>query len=162
MIRSRATFPDARGSRSGAVCSPRARRRGDFCLVSSAIPLCTGMTAIGQKHLGFVWTRWGIEYSRERVRQVMHALGLRWRRLRHRYLKAKREEQAACVAELEEWWLDWPEEWELIFVDEAPVRRRRGAHRPRRVPYQCSMKAVWMEGLSPRLAISSAKHRGPP
>lgn len=34
MIRSRATFPDARGSRSGAVCSPRARRRGDFCVTT--------------------------------------------------------------------------------------------------------------------------------
>jgi hypothetical protein len=45
MIRSRATFPDARGSRSGAVGSPRARRRGDFCLVSSAVKNCEPGTA---------------------------------------------------------------------------------------------------------------------
>jgi Winged helix-turn helix/DDE superfamily endonuclease len=71
----------------------------------------------------FIYTRFGIEYSRERVRQVMHALGWRWRRLRHRHLKATPEEQAAFVAEWEERWLDWPEEWELIFVAEATVRR---------------------------------------
>ncbi len=56
----------------------------------------------------FIYTRFGMEYCRERVR-----------RLRHRHLKAKPEEQVAFRAELE----DWPEEWELIFVDEATVRR---------------------------------------
>jgi hypothetical protein len=45
MIRSRATVPDARGSRSGAVGSSRARRRGDFCLVSSAVKNCEPGTA---------------------------------------------------------------------------------------------------------------------
>jgi transposase len=71
----------------------------------------------------FIYTRFGIEYCRERVRQVLHALGFRLRRLRHRHLKAKPEEQAAFVAELEELVLDWPEEWALVCVDEATVRR---------------------------------------
>jgi transposase len=71
----------------------------------------------------FMYTRFGMEYSRERVRQVMHALGVRLRRLRHHHLKAKAEEQAAFVAELEALLMDWPEEWELIFADEATVRR---------------------------------------
>jgi hypothetical protein len=72
------------------------------------------------RHL--IYTHFGIEYSRERVRQVMHALGFRLRRLRH-HLKAKPKEQAAFVAELEEWLVDWPEAWELIVVDEPTVRR---------------------------------------
>ena len=59
----------------------------------------------------FIYTRFGIEYSRERVRQVMPALGFRLRRLRPRHLKAKPEEQAALVAELEEVLMDWPEAW---------------------------------------------------
>jgi transposase len=71
----------------------------------------------------FIATHFGIQYSRERVRQVLHALGFRLRRLRHCHLKAKPEEQAAFVAELEALVQDWPEEWELIFVDEATVRR---------------------------------------
>jgi transposase len=71
----------------------------------------------------FIYTRFGVEYSRERVRQVLHALGFRLRRLRHRHLRAKPEEQVAFVTELEELLEDWPEDWELIFVDEATVRR---------------------------------------
>jgi transposase len=71
----------------------------------------------------FIYTRFGIEYCRERVRQLLHALGFRLRRLRHRHLKAKPEEQAAFRAELEALVQDWPEGWELIFVDEATVRR---------------------------------------
>ena len=71
----------------------------------------------------FIYTRFGIEYSRERVRQVMPALGFRLRWLRPRHLKAKPEEQAALVAELEEVLVDWPEAWELRCVDEATVRR---------------------------------------
>jgi hypothetical protein len=71
----------------------------------------------------FLSTHLGIESSRERVRQVRPALGFRWRRLRHRHRKAKPEEPAALVAELEEWLVDWPEEWERIVVDEATVRR---------------------------------------
>jgi hypothetical protein len=39
-------------------------------------------------------------YGRERVHQLLHALGFRWRRLRHRHLKAKPEEQAVFVAAL--------------------------------------------------------------
>jgi transposase len=39
----------------------------------------------------FISTRVGIEYCRERVRQLLHALGFRLRRLRHRYLRAKPE-----------------------------------------------------------------------
>jgi hypothetical protein len=71
----------------------------------------------------FISTRLGVAYCRERVRQLLHELGFRLRRLRHRHLKAKPEEQAAFVAELEELLRDWPEDWELIFVDEATVRR---------------------------------------
>jgi transposase len=71
----------------------------------------------------FISTRLGVEYCRERVRQVLHELGCRLRRLRHRHLKAKPEEQAAFVAELAELLMDWPEDWELICVDEATIRR---------------------------------------
>jgi hypothetical protein len=71
----------------------------------------------------FISTRLGVEYCRERVRQLLHELGFRLRRLRHRHLKAKPAEQAAFVAELEELLMDWPEDWELICVDEATVRR---------------------------------------
>jgi DDE superfamily endonuclease len=45
------------------------------------------------------------------------------RRLRHRHLKAKPEEQVAFRTELEELLAEWPEDCELIFVDEATVRR---------------------------------------
>jgi transposase len=68
-------------------------------------------------------TRCGVEYSRERVRQVRHALGFRVRRRRHRHLRAKPEEQVAFVTELEELLEAWPEDWELSCVDEATVRR---------------------------------------
>jgi DDE superfamily endonuclease/Winged helix-turn helix len=68
-------------------------------------------------------TRFGIEYCRERVRQLLHALGFRLRRRRHRHLKAKPEEQAAFRAELAELVAERPEDCELIFVDEATVRR---------------------------------------
>jgi winged helix-turn-helix protein/DDE superfamily endonuclease len=71
----------------------------------------------------FIYTRFGIEYCRERVRQLLHALGFRLRRLRHRHLRAKPEEQAAFVEELAELLAKWPEDWELVFVDEATVRR---------------------------------------
>ena len=71
----------------------------------------------------FLYTRFRIEYCRERVRQLLHALGFRLRRLRHRHLKAKPEEQAAFRAELEKHLEAWPEDWELVFVDEATVRR---------------------------------------
>jgi transposase len=55
--------------------------------------------------------------------QLLHELGFRLRRLRHRHLKANPEEQAAFMAELEALLADWPEEWELSFVDEATMRR---------------------------------------
>jgi transposase len=71
----------------------------------------------------FIYTRFGIEQCRERVRQLLHELGFRLRRLRHRHLKAKPEEQLTFVAELEGLLAEWPEDWELIFVDEATVRR---------------------------------------
>jgi transposase len=71
----------------------------------------------------FIYTRFGIEYCRERVRQLLHALGFRLRRLRHRHLKAKPEEQTAFVAELEALLEEWREDCELIFVDEATIRR---------------------------------------
>ena len=68
-------------------------------------------------------TRFGIEYYRARVRRLLHELGFRLRRLRHRHLRATAEAHAAFVAEMEAWLAEWPEEWELIFVDEATVRR---------------------------------------
>jgi transposase len=71
----------------------------------------------------FIHTRFGVEHCRERVRQLLHELGFRLRRLRHRHLKAKPEEQAAFRTELAEWLAEWPEDCELIFVDEATVRR---------------------------------------
>jgi transposase len=71
----------------------------------------------------FISTRFGVEHGRERVRQLLHELGFRWRRLRHRHLKAKPEEQAAFRTELEELVAEWPEDCELLFVDEATVRR---------------------------------------
>jgi transposase len=58
----------------------------------------------------FICTRFGIAYCRERVRQLLHALGFRLRRLRHRHLKAKPEEQAVFVAALEELLAEWPED----------------------------------------------------
>jgi DDE superfamily endonuclease/Winged helix-turn helix len=73
------------------------------------------------RHL--IYTRFGIEYCRERVRQLLHMLGFRLRRLRHRHLKAKAEEQVAFQAELDARLAEWPEDWELICVDEATVRR---------------------------------------
>ena len=71
----------------------------------------------------FIATRLGVEYGREQVRPLLHGLGFRLRRLRHRHLKAKPEEQAAFRAELEELLGEWREDWELICVDEATVRR---------------------------------------
>jgi hypothetical protein len=72
----------------------------------------------------FLYTRFGVMYCRERARQLLHELGFRRRRLRHRHLKAKAEEQEACIAELEVWLEEWSEAWELLFVDEATVRRQ--------------------------------------
>jgi hypothetical protein len=71
----------------------------------------------------FIATRLGVEYCRERVRQLLHGLGFRLRRLRPRHLKGNPEEQAAFRAELEELLAAWPEEWELLCVDEATGRR---------------------------------------
>jgi hypothetical protein len=71
----------------------------------------------------FVYTRFGVEYCRERIRQLLHELGFRLRRLRHRHLRAKIEEQEAFVTELEALLEDWSEDWELLFIDEATVRR---------------------------------------
>jgi hypothetical protein len=70
-----------------------------------------------------VSTRFGVEYCRERVRPWLHALGFRLRRLRHRHLQAKPAAQVAFKAALEALLEDWPEEWELMCVDEATVRR---------------------------------------
>jgi transposase len=71
----------------------------------------------------FVYTHFGVEYCRERIRQLLHELGFRLRRLRHRHLRAKIEEQEAFVTELEALLEDRSEDWELLFVDEATVRR---------------------------------------
>jgi hypothetical protein len=70
-----------------------------------------------------IYTRFGIEYGRERVRQLWHPLGLRLRRWRRRHLKATPEAQAACRAALETLLAEWPEEWALLCGDEATVRR---------------------------------------
>jgi transposase len=67
----------------------------------------------------FIYTHFGIEYCRERVRQLLHELGFRLRRLRHRHLKANPEEQAAFRAELEELLVEWPADWELLFVEDV-------------------------------------------
>jgi transposase len=45
----------------------------------------------------FLYSRCGVAYSGERVRQWFHELGFRQRRLRHRHLRADPEEQAAFV-----------------------------------------------------------------
>jgi DDE superfamily endonuclease/winged helix-turn-helix protein len=71
----------------------------------------------------FLSTRCGVEYCRERVRQLLHAWGFRLRRLRHGHLKAKPQEQEAFVTDLAILLKDWPEEWERLCVDEATVRR---------------------------------------
>jgi transposase len=68
-------------------------------------------------------TRLGVESCRERVRQLLHGLGFRRRRLRHRHLKGEPEAQAACRAELEALLVAWPEDWERRLVEEATVRR---------------------------------------
>ena len=67
----------------------------------------------------FIYMRFGLEYCRERVRQVLHELGFRLRRLRHRHLRAKPQEQTAFAAELQTLLDDWPDDAELLFVDEA-------------------------------------------
>jgi winged helix-turn-helix protein len=71
----------------------------------------------------FISTCLGLPYWRERVRQLLYELSFRLRRLSHRHLQAKPEEQAAFRAELEEPLTQWPEDYALIFVDEATVRR---------------------------------------
>ena len=71
----------------------------------------------------FIYTRLGMGYCRERVRQLLHTLGFRLRRRRHRHLKAKAEEQAAFRAERAALLAEGPEEWELICVDDATLRR---------------------------------------
>jgi Winged helix-turn helix len=71
----------------------------------------------------FIYTRFGVEYCRERVRQLPHALGFRLRRLRHRHLRAKLQEQAAFQAERCERLEQWPADGELLLVDEATGRR---------------------------------------
>ena len=70
-----------------------------------------------------LYTRCGVEYSRERVRQLLHGLGFRRRRLRHYHLKANPQEQGAFVTDLDLLLRGWAEDWEMLFVDEATVRR---------------------------------------
>lgn len=71
----------------------------------------------------FLYTRFGIEHCRERVRQRLHQRGYRLRQVRQRHLKAKPEEPAAFRTELEARLAVWADNWELICVDEATVRR---------------------------------------
>ncbi len=70
-----------------------------------------------------IYTRFGLESCRERVRQLWHALGCRRRRLRPRQLKAQPAEQAALRAALETLLAEGPEAWALLCVEEATVRR---------------------------------------
>ena len=70
----------------------------------------------------FIARRLGLEYGRERVRPLLHARGGRRRRLRHRHLQAKPEEQAALVAALTVLLEEWPEDCERICVEEATIR----------------------------------------
>jgi hypothetical protein len=42
-------------------------------------------------------------YCRERARQLLHAVGFRLRRLRHRHLRGNPTEQEAFVIELSTW-----------------------------------------------------------
>jgi transposase len=56
----------------------------------------------------FIYTRFGMAYCRERVRQILHALGFRLRRLRHRHLKAKPQEQTAFLTERHALLTEWP------------------------------------------------------
>jgi putative transposase len=71
----------------------------------------------------FIYTRFGVEDCRERVRQVLHQLGFRRRRLRHRHLKANPQAQAAFIAELHKRVAALPDNGQLLFVEEATVRR---------------------------------------
>jgi Winged helix-turn helix len=70
-----------------------------------------------------MYARFGLGCCRGWVRQLLHQLGFRLRRLRHRHLKAMPEEQAAFRTESEAVLGGWPEDWELISADEATVRR---------------------------------------
>jgi hypothetical protein len=85
-------------------------------------------TTLGQH---FLSTRYDMEYCRERVRQILHALGLRWRRVRHRHLQATPQEQAAFLTERHVLRAAWPEDRELLCVDEATVCR----HPPLTAPW---------------------------
>ena len=71
----------------------------------------------------YIYTHFGVTLCRERVRQILHELGFRLRRLRHHHLKAKPMEQAHFVAQMYEWLSQLPDDGELLFVDEATVRR---------------------------------------
>jgi hypothetical protein len=75
------------------------------------------------RHFIYTYTRFGVEHCWERVRQLLHELGFCLRRLRHRYLKSKPEEQVAFRTGMKEWLAEWPEDCELIFVDAGTVRR---------------------------------------
>jgi hypothetical protein len=77
-------------------------------------------TKVGRQYIS---TRLGVKHGRERVSQLLHELGCRLRRLRHRHLKAKPEAQAAFRAELAALLAEWPEDCEWLCVDEATVRR---------------------------------------
>jgi hypothetical protein len=56
------------------------------------------------------------------VRPILHALGVRLRRWRHRHLQAQPEEQAALRDALGARLVAWPEDWAWMFVDEATGR----------------------------------------
>src|SRR5438045_9475349 len=52
--------------------------------------------------------------------------------------------------------------WRAWLQDRHRVRRRRGATSPRKVPYQRSIKAVWIVSPSCRRRHCLPKRRGPP
>ncbi|HEY7494552.1 MAG TPA: IS630 family transposase [Candidatus Tectomicrobia bacterium] len=85
----------------------------------------------------FIYPRFGVEYCRERVRQVLHAPGFRLRRPQHRHLKANPQAQAAFLTELQALVAAWPDEGQLLCVDEATVR-----HHPTLTAQWCLGEAV--------------------
>ena len=76
--------PDGRATDADAGRRPR----------EAGYPISRWTPKLGRHVLS---TRFGVAYSRERVRQLLHALGWRVRRVRHRHLKATRHEHTTCL-----------------------------------------------------------------
>jgi hypothetical protein len=93
----------------------------------------------------FLSTRLGMEYCRDRVRHVLHALGVRLRRPRYRHRKANPPAQAAFLAKLPEIVAALPDDGPLRFVDAATVRR----HPPLTVPW---CLGTWSQKCPPAMS----------